>query len=191
MLSACLVIRNEIKRLPQLITHLRQIVDEIVVVDQDSTDGSLDYATKYADIVVMDDHTGYACSSRRIAEDFANGDWILVIDADEFVTPHFQAEIPNLIKRTDVDGYLCCFAHTNGKADIKNIDKLLSEHEYSKPYIYRLFKKEKAEYFNKLHGGVHIPHNAKVVNLWYIGILEVKSTEESVEDLVRYESIKE
>ena len=183
-LSACMVIRNEIDRLPPLIKHLRGIVDEIVVVDQQSTDGSLDYAIKYADVTMADVHTGYACSSRRLAEENSHGNWILVVDADEFVTPHFASEIPNLITQ-EVDGFMCCFAHSNGDPD-KGVEYWLGNHEYSKPYIYRLFRRGRAEYHNHLHGGVHIPHNALVKNLFYIGILEVKSSKESIEDIQRY-----
>lgn len=189
-LAANIVVRNEIQRLPILLTHLRDIVDEIVIIDQHSDDGTLQYAIEHADLVLLDEQTGYACSSRQLAMENTNSDWILAIDADEFLSPTFKAEIPNLIQNTEVDGYMTCFAHTDSELD-KPIEQLLDQHEYSKLYQYRLFRKNRVSFHNHLHGGIHVPHMAKVINLFYIGILEVKNYSEKLEDIVRYKTIHE
>ena len=67
--------------------------DEIIVVDSGSTDQTLDVARKYTDkIYIESDWQGFGIQKQR-AQSYANGRWILSIDADERVTPELKEEI--------------------------------------------------------------------------------------------------
>ena len=63
--------------------------DEIVVCDMESTDHTLDIARQYGCRITTFPKANYHCAepARQHALDFARGPWLLVVDADELVTP--------------------------------------------------------------------------------------------------------
>jgi hypothetical protein len=83
--SACLIARNEERCLDRCLTSLRGAVDEIVVVDTGSTDRTLEIArahgARVGTFVWCDDFA----AARNAALDLATGDWVLSIDADEWL----------------------------------------------------------------------------------------------------------
>lgn len=96
-LSAILITRNEAHNLPDCLASLQPWVDEIVVVDQDSTDGTREIATGHgARVLHTQDWPGFGPQKNR-ALDLAQCDWVLSIDADERVTPELAAEIQALL----------------------------------------------------------------------------------------------
>ena len=81
--SATLIVRDEQRFLPDCMAALTGVVDEIVVVDTGSRDGTRDIAVaagaKTLDFPWNDDFA----AARNAAIEAASGDWILYIDADE------------------------------------------------------------------------------------------------------------
>ena len=71
-------------------------VDEIIVVDSGSTDNTIDICREYTDIILVTDWPGPGAQRNR-AIDMATGDWILALDADEWVTPELKSEIQIVI----------------------------------------------------------------------------------------------
>lgn len=70
--------------------------DEIVVLDSGSRDGTLEIARRYTDQVFSSDEwQGFGVQRQRL-HDLCSGDWILMVDADERVTPELQAEVEAL-----------------------------------------------------------------------------------------------
>jgi glycosyltransferase involved in cell wall biosynthesis len=68
--------------------------DEIVVVDSGSTDRTIEIATGAGARVLRHDFAGYG-PQKAWAVTQARHDWVLVVDADEVVTPELQREIEN------------------------------------------------------------------------------------------------
>lgn len=67
--------------------------DEVVVIDSGSSDNTLDICRELgAKVSVTDDWPGFGPQKNR-ALDAASGDWLLNIDADEWVTPELAGEI--------------------------------------------------------------------------------------------------
>jgi glycosyltransferase involved in cell wall biosynthesis len=87
LLSAALIVKNEERFLAQCLQSIRELVDEIVVVDTGSTDRTREIARKYGarlhDFTWIDNFA----AARNHAMDLALGEWILYIDADERVRP--------------------------------------------------------------------------------------------------------
>lgn len=85
--------KNEERRLPACLDRVAGWADEIVIIDDASTDATLAVARRYgAKIFVMpsdDDH--FLQWNRGIEQ--ARSDWILHIDADEWVTPQLKQAI--------------------------------------------------------------------------------------------------
>ena len=99
-LSVVLIVRNESAQLGACLEGVTW-ADEIVVVDGGSDDDSVAIARRYTDKVFVDrDWQGYGIQRQR-AQQRASGDWILMIDADERVTPELRVEIERVVATDD------------------------------------------------------------------------------------------
>ncbi len=82
-----------------------KFADEIVVVDDSSSDRTVEICKGYTDKVVVDSVEGFA-NKRNLGADKAAGDWILQIDSDERVTPCLASAIGERINSgKDIAGY--------------------------------------------------------------------------------------
>jgi len=75
--------------------------DEIIVVDSHSTDRTADIAREYTEHVIQRPWPGYV-AQKNFALDQTNCDWVLLIDADERVSPELAEEIQDLLSRDDI-----------------------------------------------------------------------------------------
>jgi hypothetical protein len=82
-----------------------EFADEIIVVDMESTDKTVSVAKKYTDKVYSHPDIGYADPARNFALSKAKNDWILVLDADETVSPTLQLKIQELVAEPQADVY--------------------------------------------------------------------------------------
>jgi glycosyltransferase involved in cell wall biosynthesis len=96
-LSCCIIAHNEGDRIERCITAVRDIVDEVVVVDSGSTDDTVSAARTLGAKTFFRAWDGYG-PQKRFAEDCAGNDWILNLDADEIVTPELAREIASLMR---------------------------------------------------------------------------------------------
>ncbi len=79
--------------------------DEIVVVDSESTDATVDIARKYTDRVVIQKWLGHIGQS-QFATDQTKNLWVLHLDADERISPALRDEILALdLAHSDCDAY--------------------------------------------------------------------------------------
>src|SRR4029077_18021100 len=85
LLSAAIIVKDEADHLDACLSSLHGLVDEIVVVDTGSTDGSVAVAERHGAVVAHEPWRGDFSAPRNRSLDLATGDWILYIDADERV----------------------------------------------------------------------------------------------------------
>lgn len=91
-LSVTIICRNEAGRIGRTLESV-SFADEIVVLDSGSTDATVEIARRYTDKVhVADDWQGFGIQKNR-ALDLATGDWVLSLDADEWVEGDLRGEI--------------------------------------------------------------------------------------------------
>ncbi|MCP4804563.1 MAG: glycosyltransferase [Proteobacteria bacterium] len=83
MLSLCLIARDEADLLGACLDSVRDHVDEMVVVDTGSTDTTAEVARAHGARVVQHTWADDFAAARNAALDACQGDWILVLDADE------------------------------------------------------------------------------------------------------------
>jgi (heptosyl)LPS beta-1,4-glucosyltransferase len=76
--------------------------DEIVIVDSNSTDRTLEIARRYTDRIFNREFKGYK-DKHQYSDSQTTGDWIFWIDADERVTPELRSSIEGLRKRDSAD----------------------------------------------------------------------------------------
>ncbi len=93
--SAVIITLNEAKVIARCLTSLRDLVAEVVVVDSGSTDGTREIAERHGAVTTQVEWRGYA-GQRQVGIDRASHDWILVVDADEVVSPDLARSLRRL-----------------------------------------------------------------------------------------------
>lgn len=104
--SVIIAVRNEAKNLPRCLEALRD-VGEVYVIDSQSTDETVEIARSLGAQVVQFHYQGgwpkkrqWAMNTLPIAHD-----WILLLDADEVLTPELAEEVRRAIQNPAIDGY--------------------------------------------------------------------------------------
>lgn len=95
-LTAIIPVGNEIHNIEEVIASV-SFADEILVVDSYSTDGTFELAEKLATKVIRRTFD-YPASQKNWAIPQAKHEWILLVDADERVTPELKAEIMKILE---------------------------------------------------------------------------------------------
>lgn len=95
-LSVIIIAQDEADRITTCLESVKEIADEIIVLDSGSSDGTVDISRRYTERVYETDWPGYGPQKQRALEK-ATGDWVLSIDADEALTPELRDEIRELL----------------------------------------------------------------------------------------------
>lgn len=83
LISLCMIVKDEEKHLPNCLTSVRGVVDEIIVVDTGSMDRTIEIAQSFGATVIKAEWEQHFSKARNIGLDQARGEWILFLDADE------------------------------------------------------------------------------------------------------------
>jgi glycosyltransferase involved in cell wall biosynthesis len=103
-LSVAMIARNEEANLPRTLAAVRW-ADEIVIVDSGSVDRTPDIARSFgAKHSFNRDFPGHA-AQKNVAIDKCTGDWILLLDADEVVSPELAEEIQKMLESPKYEAY--------------------------------------------------------------------------------------
>lgn len=185
-ISLCMVVYNEGHRIYDTLTAAAPYVDEIVVVDQQSTDNTVDVIHQWWDDndrniptkIVPDKHWGYCEPSRIKAHEASTGSWILVLDADEQVSDEFVKEMRHI----DEKGYV--------GARLKRGLWVGGEHRFTGDYQYRFFRRDSVKYLDEIHTEPQpTVYKTQIYHPAYRGIIHTKSWTEQLRDERAYESL--
>lgn len=158
-LAAVLIVKNEAKNLAACLETLGW-VDELVIVDAGSDDATLSIAKQYTDKVFSEpDWQGYGIQRQR-AQARATADWVLMIDADEHVTPALRTAIQQVVRQND-------------QAKVYALPRLswvfgrfIRHSGWYPDYVVRLYPRLKAHYGEeKVHEKLHYGNEMQVVKL--------------------------
>jgi glycosyltransferase involved in cell wall biosynthesis len=143
-LSVILITRNEEVNLADCLASLEGIAQQIVVVDTNSSDRTLEIAKSYgAAIAQPPDWPGFGPQKNR-ALDLATGEWVLSLDADERLTPALKSEIVTAIHHS---AHVDCFA-------IPRLSwycgRFIRHSGWNPDYVDRLFKRGSARFSDDL-----------------------------------------
>jgi glycosyltransferase involved in cell wall biosynthesis len=100
-LSCTLATFNEGENVGRCLAAVKDLVDEMVVVDGGSSDDTVKIAKQYGARVVVTDNPEIFHINKQKANDKAKGEWILQLDADEVVSQDLAAEILKMINISD------------------------------------------------------------------------------------------
>jgi glycosyltransferase involved in cell wall biosynthesis len=95
-LSVCIITLNEEANIGRTLQSIKEIADEIIVVDSGSTDATVSLAQSFGAKVFVESWKGFARQKNSSLEK-ATYDWILSLDADEEVSPELAASIRALL----------------------------------------------------------------------------------------------
>lgn len=101
-LSLNTITYNEAHRIRDFLNRALQLVDEAVIVDQGSTDGTPDICRDLGLEVITDDHHGFAEPSRQLALNMTRTPWVLSLDADEHCDPDFACVLREMDKHAEI-----------------------------------------------------------------------------------------
>ena len=153
-ISLCMIVRNEEKYLEQCLNSVKDIVDEIIIVDTGSTDKTKEIAKKFNakifDFKWVDDFSAARNESIR----HATKEWILVMDADELVEKQDLTKIKDALKGSDgIAGFSLeqrSYLNNFFEGAVKNNSEfeLVENYQFYIPHhLVRLFKNKSGLYF--------------------------------------------
>ena len=105
-LTAIIPTFNEAHNISEVLKSVA-FADEIMVVDSFSTDNTVELAQAHTDFIIQREYA-YSASQKNWAIPQASHEWILLVDADERITPDLKNEIQNVLRGPideDIDGY--------------------------------------------------------------------------------------
>ncbi len=158
-LSIVLIVKDESENIVSCLESA-SFADEIVVVDSGSLDDTLELAAKYTDkIFVEPEWPGYGIQRQR-AQEYATSEWILMLDADERITPELQQSITRIVK----DNKQNCVYDT---ARLSHCFGSYIRHSGWYPdYVTRLYPRTKAAYnASMVHEKLEYPSELKLKKL--------------------------
>ena len=91
-ISCFIIAQDEADRIANTIESVIDIVDEVIVIDSGSTDGTQDLARQLGCKVFFNKWKGYG-PQKRFGEDCAKNEWLLNLDADEYLSDQIKSEI--------------------------------------------------------------------------------------------------
>jgi glycosyltransferase involved in cell wall biosynthesis len=143
-LSAIVITRNEAHNLHDCLQSMHGLVDEIIVVDSQSTDATVAIAQQHgAKVTQPSDWPGFGVQKNRALE-LATCDWVFSIDADERVTPELAAEIEGVL-RTNPDHMAYQVPRLSWYCG-----RFMQHSGWQPDFVLRLFKRGTAKFTNDL-----------------------------------------
>lgn len=104
-LSLVIITKNAEKYLDKTLSSVKGMVNEIILVDDLSTDRTISIAKKYGAHIFLH-HEKDLGKQRTFAIKKAKSEWVLVLDADEWLSENSKLEILNLkLKHSNYSGY--------------------------------------------------------------------------------------
>ena len=144
-ISLCMIAKNEQANLKKCLNSVKDLVDEIIIVDTGSTDKTKEIAKKFGAKIVDFKWKDDFSAARNECLKHATKDWILVLDADEAIDENGSKEIKELIKK-EYDAYLLPQINYSSSRAIAGLTPSGSSSEISGYYvsmICRLFRNKK------------------------------------------------
>jgi glycosyltransferase involved in cell wall biosynthesis len=141
--SACLVVRDEEAVIGRCLRSLSGVADEIVLVhDGPCHDATVTIAEELGCRVFVAEATGDPEHHTVFAYGQARGEWILTLDADEFLSAELARVIPELIDQPDYAGWEFRWPMWDGT-------RYITEHG---PYKLALFRRRSVHLLGMIHG---------------------------------------
>lgn len=136
-LSVGIITFNEEDKIGKTIDAIKEIADEIIIVDSESTDKTVEIAKAKGATVFVEKWRGYGRQKNSVLKK-CQGEWILLIDADEVVSLELREKIKEIINgKSNYDVYKIKLRNITFGREIK--------HGGWDDYVIRLWRNGKVE----------------------------------------------
>jgi glycosyltransferase involved in cell wall biosynthesis len=190
-LSLCMIVKDEEEYLAQCLDSVHHLVDEIVIVDTGSKDRTVEIVKRFTEKVYFFEWTNDFSEARNFSIEKATKEWILVLDADEFMSKEDLVKVKEIISSSEYDAVR--FIQYNYVNDINHAGFRLPRKEdinfnnyigYFPNPIIRLFRNtQQISYQGKIHEIVdksisEINGNVydSSLNIYHYGFVKKKDT---------------
>ena len=158
-ISLCMIVKNEEEFLAQCLESVKDLVDEMIIVDTGSTDRTVEIAKSYGAEMYYFEWNGSFSEARNFGLSHATCEWVLQLDADEVLE---KADIPILKSVIETKDFNAIFV------------ALLNETPggWAKHYFQRIFRRDKAHFEGIVHNqlvykGKHLVTEIRVYHYGY------------------------
>ena len=114
--SACMMVKNEEELLRPCLKSIKDVVDEIIVVDTGSTDRTVEIAKSFGAKVYHHAWENDFSKHRNQSIGYASSDWILILDADETVV-QWDPNVATIISNMKIDSVFVKVENIYGKGE--------------------------------------------------------------------------
>ncbi len=142
-LSVGIITFNEEMNIGRTLESIKNIADEIIIIDSGSKDKTEEIARRYTDKFYFNSWEGFG-KQKNLALSKCQGEWVLLIDADEEISPELAEKIKNIINNEkekyvfSINRCSICFG------------KMLNHGGWSNQYATRLWKNGAVKISEKL-----------------------------------------
>lgn len=159
-ISACMIVRNEEKLLPNCLDSIKGWVDEIIIVDTGSTDKTIEIAKSYGAKVYRQKWRDNFSFHRNHSISKATKDWIFIIDADEEVAPPHGEALKAMMK-DKIDAPILSVNVSNLYGKEKKVQSCIT--------MLRFFKRSsEPRYEREFHNRPVIKANSKIMMIDFV-----------------------
>ena len=99
-----MIVKNAARDLPDCLASVKGVVNEMVIADTGSTDGTAEIARNAGAKVISVPWEDDFSKARNAPLAMVTADWVLSLDADERLDPGAPAVLPTLVAKKDLAG---------------------------------------------------------------------------------------
>jgi glycosyltransferase involved in cell wall biosynthesis len=163
-ISAVIVTLNEESNIKQAILSVKPWVDEIVVVDMMSDDRTVELARSLGAATFDHPRVGFVEPARLIAVDYARGEWILILDADEMISYSLSMELLRIVEHDSAD--VCLLPRLNY---VLGKPMMHGQPNPDRDAQMRFFKRGTLQFSDKIHSVPTPEAGARVIKVKFAG----------------------
>jgi glycosyltransferase involved in cell wall biosynthesis len=161
-ISLCMIVKNEEENLARCLNSIRNVVDEIIIVDTGSTDRTVEIAKSFGARVFNHPWEGSFSKARNYSLKYATCEWILYLDADEELHKDDAPKLKEIVKSGNYEAVFLV---------IKNKFENSTQESYAN--VIRLFRNFIGIYYegivhNTIRGyGKHLNSSLRIIHHGY------------------------
>lgn len=135
-ISLCMIVKNEEKYLSQCLNSVKDIVDEIIVVDTGSSDKTIDIAKSFGAKLYYFKWNNNFSEARNVSLKYATKDWILIMDADDEFCSEDKVKFKEIVQHLNenVIYYFETLNYCGNRPDTSNISVNLNPRLFKNNY---------------------------------------------------------
>ncbi len=136
-LSLCMIVRDEEATLHHCLASVAGVVDEIIIVDTGSHDRTVAIAQALEAQVYTFTWCDDFAAARNASLQYAHGDWILVLDADEVLVPEIVLTLRQAMQREDAIAFTLLREELGTTHPYSQLSRLFRRHPtiaFARPY---------------------------------------------------------